>query len=391
MAEAPLAKIVVIGVPQTLEAAEDTITALRCMDVTDARQGETHFEIAGWVPQTWFDELSGILEEATEGRAIVTIDEGARRAEAPVLLKNPKLAQPFEVLVEMFSLPGRDDFDPTRITSLFLPLFFGFIIGDAGYGLVLVWAAWIVHRRVPTPVGALTSRILALGGAWAMLVGLFVFQEAFAFGFGLPLLDGPLLDRHVDIMALLALSIGVGLAHVALGLFIGFRDERRRAGLRVAVLRKASWLMIEAGAILLALDLLGSIAGVAKVWALAILGTGILLVALGGGMTDVIEIPSFLTSILSYVRLGALGIAEALLGGVINDMAAAIARSDGWLAWGLAAVALALGHATFLAFAVLVVTLQVVRLHYVEFYPRFYRLDEGPAPKPFEAVTTAPE
>lgn len=391
MAEMRLAKITVIGVPAKQEAAEDTITALRCVDVTDVRTGESHFEIAGWVPETWLGELSSIMEEATDGLAVVTVEQGSRTAEAPILLRNPKIEKPFEVLVEMFSLPGRDDFDPTRITSLVLPLFFGFIIGDFGYGIVLMAAAWWVRRRVRTPVGILTSRILALGGGWAAIFGLVVFHEAFAFTVEVPGLDGPLLDRRVDILPLLVLSIVIGLAHLALGLLIGFRDERRRAGLRLAVLHKASWLLVEAGAVLLALSLVGAIAGFATTWALALMGAGVLLVALGGGLPDVIEIPSFLTSILSYARLGALGIAEALLGGVINDLARAIALSDGWPAWGVAAATFLFGHAVFLAFAVLVVTLQVVRLHYVEFYPRFYRLDKLGAPKPFRAVTTAPD
>lgn len=391
MVEMRLAKITVIGVPAKLEAGEDTITALRCVDVTDVRMGEGHFEITGWVPETWLGELSIVMEEATGGLAVVAVDEEARKAEAPILLRNPKIAKPFEVLVEMFSLPGRDDFDPTRITSFVLPLFFGFIIGDLGYGLVLMAAAWWVRRRVRTPVGTLTSQILALGGAWAALFGLLVFHEAFAFVLDVPWLNGPLLDRRVDIMALLVLSIGVGLAHLALGLIIGFRDERRRAGLRLAVLHKASWLILEAGAVLLALSLLGVIAGFATGWALALMGAGILLVTLGGGLPDVIEIPSFLSSILSYTRLGALGIAGALMGSVINDMARAIALSDGWPAWGVAAATFLVGHGALLAFAVLVVTLQVIRLHYVEFYPRFYRLDKLGALMPFRAVTTAPE
>ncbi|MFA5860437.1 MAG: hypothetical protein WDA16_01955, partial [Candidatus Thermoplasmatota archaeon] len=289
-----LLKVIVLGAASKLDVAEDTITALACMDVTDVRRGEAHFEIEGWVPEAWLGELSSLIEDASDGLAFVSVNEAAETAEAPVLLQNQTIAKPFEVLVEMFSLPGRGDFDPTRITSLMLPLFFGFIVGDAGYGVVLLVTAWTIRRRVTTPIGRLTARILAMGGAWAVGFGVLVFHEVFAFLVVVPLLGGPIIDRRVDIILLLVISIAVGLVHLALGLLIGFRDERRRAGLRLAVLRKASWLIIEAGAVVLGLVAVGLIAGASAPWALALLGLGVLLVGLGGGYTDVIEVPSFL-------------------------------------------------------------------------------------------------
>jgi V/A-type H+-transporting ATPase subunit I len=386
-----LARIVVMGVAAKLELAEDVITALCCMDVTDVQRGGTHFEITGWVPEAWLSEFESIMEEVSEGVVIVAADDKAEGAQAPILMENPNYAKPFEVLVEMFSLPGRGEFDPTLITTLVLPLFFGFVIGDIGHGALLVLLAWFVGHRVRTPVGRLASRILGIGGAWAIAVGIAIFHEAFAFSINIPGMGEPLLDRRIDIAPLLVVSLIIGVVHLALGLAVGFWYERRRAGIRLAVLRKASWLILEAGGVLFVLAFLGVIAGAAQVWALAMVALGVLLVGIGGGFVDVIEIPSFFTSILSYARLAALGIAEALIGGVVNEMALGVARSDGTITWAFSVIVFAIGHAAFLAFAVLIVTLQVIRLHYVEFFPRFYQLDEIGRPKAFRSVTTVGE
>ena len=178
-----LVKVLVVGTSDAYRAAEDALTALKCMDVTEVARGEHHFLAEGWLPQVWFEELRFILERGTGGRVTVVWDESVDPAVtvAPVSLENPRLVRPFETFVELFSLPGREGYDPTFLTFLILPIFFGFVIGDYGYGIVFVIAGWYVRRRFRTPVAELASTLTIAGGIWSIVFGLFVFAEFFAF------------------------------------------------------------------------------------------------------------------------------------------------------------------------------------------------------------------
>lgn len=385
MPTARLLPVVVVGLADAYEVAEDALTHLKCMEVTRLRRLDGTFALEGWLPEEWVDELRTILERASGGRATLERDEepatGPRTA--PVLLENPRLARPFEYMVELFSMPGRADYDPTRITALLLPLFFGFAIGDVVHGIAVALVALWIRRRVPTPVGRLVAAILLAGGIWATVFGAFVYGEALGFHLPPPF-PPPLLERTRDVLPLLGLSLVVGLLHIGLGLTIGFVYERRQAGLRVAVLGKLSWLLVEAGLVLLALALLPLALRWALAPALGLLALGVLLVGLGGGLTELLEVPAFVGNIASYLRLAALALVEGILGLAVNGLLLDHVLHRGPVAAAIGLIVLVLAHGLFLAMAVLVVALQCLRLHYVEFYTKFYELSGPGRPHAFD-------
>lgn len=377
MAVATFVRVLVIGAPQAYPVVEDALSALKCMDVTRVDRGEMHFEVEGWLPEAWIDDLREILDRGARGLVDVARVEGARaEVAAPVALSNPRVARPFEYLVELFSLPGQRSFDPTLATFLGLPLFLGLVVGDAGYGLALAAAGLVVRRRYHTPFARMSSTLLLAGGAWSVLFGLLLFGDVLAFRVRVgPSWLAPV-DRLHDANLVLALALVVGLAHVAIGLVIGFVYDRRRVGLRAAALRKLSWLVLEAGLVALGLGALGFALPGLREAGLALVAVAVVMVSFGGGIVDVVDVPRFVTNLVSYVRLGALAIVDAHFGHAVNEAALHGLFPLGGLGIALGVVALVAMHALLVGMAALVATLHALRLHYVEFYTKFYPLDE---------------
>lgn len=389
MAIQHLVKVDVVGTAGSYHLAEDALSALKCLEVTAVQRAPRHFVIEGWLPRPWYEDLRDMLEEASHGKVALVWDKDVTPVAAPVLLENPRLVRPYEALVELFSLPGREGYDPTFLTFLALPMFFGFMIGDVGYGAAFLAAGWVLRHRVSTPMAELASSFLTLGGVWSIVFGAVLFAEFFGFEVEAGPFRYHLLDRLQDVGALLWLSIGIGLAHLNLGLAIGLWYERRRAGLRLAALRKASWFVLEAGLLLLGVAALGFAA--APLWApgLAAVALAVVLISYGGGLTDVIEVPGFVSNILSYLRLGVLGLAKAIFSVGVNAVVLSLAPY-GPGGWALGAIIFVLGHAFIMGLALLTVSIQALRLLYVEFYTKVYRAEDLGAVLAFHPTTHLP-
>lgn len=388
MVVAKVVKVVVAGAEDAYPMAEDALTHLKCLEVTDIRHEDLHFVIEGWLPEEWYDELRMIFEEGTDGRVVVERDPDAdpRSTDAPVLLKNPSFARPFEPLVELFSLPRARRLDPTLLTTVLLPLLFGLVIGDIGHGLVLVAVGLFVHRRFATPLARFAASLLVQGGVWSILFGTVVYGDVFAFHFepaGVPI---PLVHRLADARLLFLVALVVGALHLGLGLLLGWRYERQHAGTRVAAFRRTGHLLVLAAAVLLVLAGLGPLLDLLWIPALGFFALAVVLVGVGGGMVDIIEIPVFLSHLLSYLRLAVLALAEAVLAMTANLVVTSGALPSGPVGWLLGGFLLIVLHALVLGLAVFFVTLHVVRLHYVEFYPEIYPTGELGATEPFTAT-----
>ena len=374
MALLALVKALVVGVHDARPLAEDAISAMRCFQVVNAERGEHYFVIEGWLPRPWVPEFRTVVEESSQGRVAVVVDEDVDAAVTtrPSALRNIPLARPYELLVELYGMPGRDDYDPTFATFLFMPLFFGLMIGDAGYGVALFAASWLIGRWFKTPLARLARSLLTFGGAWSIGFGLFLFGEVFGWSIS-PWVPGyPFVHRSGDLLTLFILAVVVGATHVNIGLLIGFRALKKRQGLRVAFLRKISWIILEQGVFILMIGMAGL--ALAEYWyvGIGIMAFAVGLIAWGGGLTDIVEVPSFVSNILSYLRLAVIGIAKSALAGAVNTIIVGSLFPlgiGGWIAGGFLLV---IGHGFVLVLAVATVGIQALRLHYVEFYSKFY-------------------
>lgn len=342
------------------------------------------FVLFGWVPREELPRLQALLADRV-GPAVVCHEmplTAEDHEQAPVLLKNPPPARPYEFLVRLLSLPRYGTVDPTVLMSLFLPLFFGITLGDVAYGLALVAIALLLRRKLGA--GSATWRdlsyVLLMGGVWSVVFG-FVYGE-FLGNLGHRLGMHPLwLNREEALQPLLLFSVAIGVGHVTLGLLLGvwvaWRERHRHA-----LLEKIGLLVALIGLFLMAAAVIGRLPrgfftpGVAGL----VVGLVLLIRSMGalGLLMAPLEVLSTVGNMLSYLRIAAIGLSSVYLARVANEMVGALGPL--WLGV-LVAVFF---HALNVALGAFSPTIHSLRLHYVEFFGKFYQ-EGGTKFEPFGA------
>ncbi len=357
---------------------------------------DNSFVAEGWIPTDRVDEMGAALEDAVGDRVefeelrVAEYDDGhpervdevdpdpeptrdrtggeptpapdggvvTMRDPPPTRLDNPTGTKSAETLVKAIGLPKYSEFDPTAIVFLTFPVFFGFMIGDLGYGLLYMGIGYAMYSR-------LDSEALRSLGGLGMWAGLFtgIFGVLYGEFFGLHFLgdlvwEGPIgavlgvehTPIHKGLMpeyqtfatAWLLLSLAVGLLHVGLGYVLGFLKDLSGHGPKEALLENGSWLLLMFGAwawifsthlsgqkpefiytafasgeaAALALGFTGLPETVGLV-GLGAIGLGFVMLVAGEGLLAV-EVLQALVNVLSYVRLMAVLLAKAGLAFVVN-------------------------------------------------------------------------
>jgi V/A-type H+/Na+-transporting ATPase subunit I len=340
-----------------------------------ARAGVTGraFVIAGWTPSERVPELRFELERAAGGQLVVDEVPTPLAVEPPVLMRNRKLARPFEFLVRFLDLPRSGSLDPTVLMALFLPLMVGVMVGDLVYGMLLLVIALVVRRRFAgdSPAVRDLSRVFVAGSVWAMIFGA-LFGEALGdvgHKLGLPALW--FYRGGADaVTPLLLFSLALGTAHVVLGQLLGLWQSAS-AHRRVELVNRVGSLLALAGVLALAGISAHRVPG-GMVAALLVGGgvaVGLVLLTIGRGALGLVmgplEFVGTLGNVLSYLRLAAVGLASTYLAMVANELSVI---GPIWLGVfvGMFFHSLNLGLASFSPM------IQALRLHYVEFFSKFY-------------------
>ena len=194
--------------------------------------------IVGWTPRERVPELRVELERAAGGQLALDELSTPPEVEPPVLMRNRKLARPFEFLVRFLDLPRAGSLDPTMLMALFLPVMVGVMVGDVVYGTLLLVIALFVRRRFAGDSAAVRdlSRVFVAGALWAIVFGV-LFGEALGdvgHKLGLPALW--FYRGGADaVQPLLLFSLALGAAHVVLGQLLGLwqsASARRTSGVR---------------------------------------------------------------------------------------------------------------------------------------------------------------
>ncbi|MFH1696023.1 MAG: V-type ATPase 116kDa subunit family protein, partial [Candidatus Micrarchaeota archaeon] len=189
--------------------------------------------------------------------------------------------------------------------------------------------------------------------------------------FGFEFVEHPLLNRVHDLQLMLLISILVGLIHITLGFFIGFYNVLIQHGFKEAVFEKGSWLIIEAGGLLVISEMILGMTSFGNILGGIMLLAGIILLFKGEGVQGIIELPAILSNTLSYARLFAVGLASVQLALIINKFATQFFQQGGLMI--IAAILiLLLGHLINILLGLIGPFLHSLRLHYVEFFGKFY-------------------
>lgn len=346
-------------------ALHDRLRALEALTVSGVTPRA--FVLEGWVPAESRRGLEGQLRAAFGDEVVVnelSKEEWASQ-DAPVVLRNPRLLRPFETVIKLMPLPRYGTVDPTPFVAVFFPAFFGLILGDIGYGAMLAAGGLILHARSkPNTLLRNVSEMIGPCALFAIIAG-FLYGEFFGdLGhrwFGLAPLA---FNREEALIPFLLLAIALGAVHVLLGLGLGVASNLRRHP-RQALGRGVAALMI----VLIILALLAAVdvlpGGFFTPAVIGILVAFPVLI-IAEGIVAPIELLSTLGNILSYARIMALGVASVMLAVVANRMVGAV----GSVAVGV--VFALLFHLVNFAIALFSPTIHALRLHYVEFFGKFY-------------------
>lgn len=346
--------------------------------------------------------------------------------DAPVKYANPAYMGSLQAFIDLYARPRYDEIDPTMVFFIVFPLFYGFILGDIGYGLLLLVLGYAVKRMLKHSAGfQILTTALMICAVSSVLFG-FIFGEFMGFTLGsehivngvttydifynyyphdivlgpigpfsLPLErlvpGGPSLFSHggheytsyiFGIKDLLVFTCLVGVVQILLGYLFGFRNEYVQHGLRTAILHKGSWILILLGGVsliwavfpLMMAQALGSINFMDPLLlagAMMFVG-GFVLLLIGEGATGILELPGLMSNILSYTRLLAVGMSSVGIAFAVNTMTAMLA-SGGILGLIVAVIVFVIGHTINLVLGIIAPGLHSLRLHYVEFFMKFYK------------------
>src|SRR5512137_2657101 len=336
-------------------------------------QTDYTFLIEGWVPQKFLKRTKEALNKIFGNRVIVIEIEVSpeKMNEAPTFYDNPDFVKPFEFLVHIVGTPKYREVDPCPLMSIFFPFFFGFMVGDIGYGIIILAIALIMKKIYKTKIWLQQlMNVLLISSIWTIFFG-FIYGEFFGnlgeeMGWLHPMtIAGVTLNRAEAIIPMLVIAIAIGVFHVILGLVLGILNAHAKKS-RKHMIEKAGMI----GVIIGMLVVFGAIVAVIPA-TLLILGVVLLVLSLpmiiyGGGFFGAFEIMGTAVNILSYARLMAIGMASVVLALVANE----IGGSTEVVIVGIFIAALM--HILNIGLAMFSPFLHSLRLHFVEFHSKFY-------------------
>ncbi len=347
---------------------------------------EYTFVIMGWIPKKKLPQVKKSIADAFQDRVVVNeLDTTEKDMEgAPVFYDNPVWVKPFEMIMQFVAPPRYREIDPSPVLAFFFPLFFGIMVGDIGYGIVILLIALLIKKMYGTiAFAASVADILIISSIPTIIFG-YLYGEFFGdFGEMMSWLHpvhflGITWNRVEAMIPMLILAISIGAIHVILGLIIGMRNAMIMKS-RKHLSEKTGMLLMLIGIIIL----MGMLAGVVP--EMGIYPTVILmvialpLILYGAGVFGAIEVMSTVGNILSYARLMAIGMASVILAMVANKLG----ESFEILIIGI--IVAILLHALNIALAMFSPSIHAMRLHIVEFFSKFYT-GGGVVYKPFKKV-----
>lgn len=329
---------------------------------------QSAFMITGWIPDYRCEELEKALKKCAP-LTEVEFSEPSEDEKPPTMLRNKKLVTPFESIVKMFDYPDPHGIDPTLIMLPFWLCFFGMMVSDAGYGIILgLLCGYAFYRLKGQGIGRMAF-IIALGGLATVFWGA-MYGGWFSISGIEPILFAPMEEP----LYVLIMCLAIGVVQLVVGLGVAAYMNFKRGKPLDALYDQASWLLLLLGLGCLMIN---------QTLGMVLAGAGVLLILLFAGrakknpisrivsgLGSLYGITSYLSDILSYARLFGMGLATGVIGMVVNTLALML--------WGspvgkiFTIVILIFGHTLNLLINTLGAYVHSCRLQYIEFFGKFY-------------------
>lgn len=371
-----------------LEASDRAAIALRREEAKSRLVGtDKVFLLEGWLPADRCAEIEKTLKPFT--CAIETREPTEDEyPQVPVQLKNNKLTQPLNMVTEMYSLPAYGTLDPNPLMAPFFILFYGIMMADMGYGLLMMIASVIISKKYrPKGTSGELFSLLGLCGISTFIMGAltggffgdFLTQLVAIVSPGTVFALPKLFDPLDDLTMILIGSMALGMVQIVTGMAISLIEKCKRKKFLDAFFEEITWWIVFIGIALLALGK-----------GAAVLYVGCALVLLGpivqgkgwGKLTGVFgslynHVTGYFGDILSYTRLMALMLAGSVIAQVFNMLAAMPGNVIAFIIISM------LGNAMNFGLNLLGCYVHDLRLQCLEFFNKFY-VDGG---KPFRPMT----
>ncbi len=395
-------------------ACDRMSTSLAIAEADDKLYGtESVLIMEGWVPEANEKEVAEIFDKfdcAWETRD----PEEDEYPEVPVKLKNNKVTNALNMVTNMYSLPAYGTVDANPLMAPFFILFYGLMMADMGYGILMIIAALVAMAKIKPREGSLAfCQLLLYAGISTFIMGALtggLFGDApyqivhminpDSTWEGLPALFSPVSDSQMVLYGAMVL----GVIHLNFGMIISFVQKKKHGDLIGGLLEEGSLWVILVGGILLGLNALGVVesAGIAMAGKVVlIVGAVLLLVGAGRGSKGIFgkigaafgciynTLTGWFGDILSYSRIMALMLAGGVVAQVFNSIAVMPVQGSGVNVLSVIAFLLIflIGHALNFGLNLLGCFVHDLRLQCLEFFGKFYT-DGGKAFKPLAVRST---
>jgi len=349
------------------------------------------YTINGWILEKDQEIFRKSLEEVSKDHVICNFETPSTNPDnPPVHLKTPEWAKPFRTFLDLFATPKYNEIDPMILMAIFFVLFFGIMLGDAGYGLALLilsifgyfkfarisetiksWSFMGIWLAIVTiVVGILTNSF------FGDLIPRFFFNDPnhLLYSFTIVGMQFPI-ESLRDPLVILTISLLFGLIHLNVGIILAIYQSYKRNNYNSLITEHLSWMPLQIGGGLL----IGSL--LLKMWELGTIETYIsaILVIIGfilrlkhAGPLGFFDITGYIGDWLSYARLLALGLGTTGMALAFNIVAQIIPQMVPIVGIIFTPIILILAHTANLGLQTLGAGVHSLRLQYVEFFNRFY-------------------
>ena len=360
---------------------------------------ENMFVMDGWVPSK---SVSALQQELQKLDVYYEVDNETESS-PPIKLDNPGPMKPFEMFTKLYSTPRHWEFEPTAIIFITYPLFFGLMVGDAGYGLAyILFAQYLIGKFSHSEGIVALGKILRMAGVYTFFFGTFIYAEAFGksffelgelIGFNSflfaktygPYFNVPLIEHydgapwHLPIhkfspygaQLMLLSSVIIGFIHISLGLILGFINEMKHHDLKHALYAKMSFLMILWGGVMALVSVVGLLPDIVQTIGIVVMLSGLGLAIIGEGIVGLLEFPTVFSNVISYARIGAIGLSDYGLAFTVNYISLKMLVPMGPVGIIAAIFIMLIGHLTVFTLGIIGTGINSLRLQYVEFFTKF--------------------